>query len=281
MNHEMKTAIAILVFLFIIIAFAGGFTYWQQGEDLEEVLNNITTYNKQVDLLQSKAFSINTKLSVISKDINSYTEDTASLSQRIINIGADNYTAPFVFSLLEPSTVRIEVSTRVPGTGIILTADGSVLTNSHVIENSTFVRVVLTSGESYSAVVVASDTDLDLAILDIESDHNNFTPATFGNQDNIIIGEEVLALGFPYYDDLSGDLSATKGIVSSIRYIESYGYHYIQTDAEISLGFGGGPLVNMRGEVIGINTWGLTQGEGITFAITIENIKQFINNTII
>jgi len=276
----MNKPVVILVALLVVISGTGGFFYLQQNQDLKEALSEIDIMSGQVTLLQSDISSFNSQLSGIEGSINSYTESISVLGQRAEGISANDYTAPFVISLLEPSVVRIEVSTRAPGAGVILTGDGYVITNSHVIEGSSFIRIVLTSGQSYSATVLAEDPDLDLAILEIETNRSDFPVVTLGNYDDITIGEEVLALGFPYFNDLSGDLSATLGIVSAVRFIELYGYEYVQTDAELSLGFGGGPVVNMRGEVIGINTWGYTDGQGITFAITVKDIKDFINGAI-
>jgi len=276
----MNKLVAILVVLLVVISGTGGFFYWQQSQDLKEALGEINALSGQVTSLQSDISSLNSKLLSFEGSINSYTDSISGFKERIAGIGINNYTAPFVISLLEPSVVRIEVSTRAPGAGIILTNDGYVMTNSHVIEGSSFLQVILTGEQSYSATVVADDPDLDLAILKIESERSDFPVTILGNYEDITVGEEVLALGFPYFNDLSGDLSATLGIVSAIRFIESYGYEYIQTDTEISLGFGGGPLVNMQGRVIGINTWGLTDGEGITFAITVNDMKDFIDRTI-
>lgn len=276
----MNKLVAILVALLVVISGTGGFFYWQQSQDLKEALGEINALSGQVTSLQSDISSLNSQFLSFEGSINSYTDSISGFKERIAGIGINNYTAPFVISLLEPSVVRIEVSTRAPGAGIILTNDGYVMTNSHVIEGSSFLQVILTGEQSYSATVVADDPDLDLAILKIESERSDFLVTILGNYEDITVGEEVLALGFPYFNDLSGDLSATLGIVSAIRFIESYGYEYIQTDTEISLGFGGGPLVNMQGRVIGINTWGLTDGEGITFAITVNDMKDFIDRTI-
>ncbi len=279
----MNKLVAILAALFVIISGMSGFFYWQQSQDLEEALGVIDILSGQVASLKSDISSLNGQLSDIGSSINLYTDSVSGFNERVAGIGTNNYTVPFVISLLKPSVVRIEVSTRAPGTGIILTSNGYVMTNSHVIEGSSFLRIILTSGQSYSATVAADDPDLDLAVLKITSDRSEFPVVTLGSYEDITIGEEVLALGFPYFNDLSGDLSATLGIVSALKHnIEgSSGFgDFIQTDAEISLGFGGGPLVNMRGEVIGINTWGYTEGEGITFAITVKDIKDFIESTI-
>jgi len=186
-----------------------------------------------------------------------------------------------IILLVAPAVVRIEVDSppnRTPGSGIIITQSGYVITNSHVIEGNASVTITLPGGQSYTAAVVGDDPELDLAILKIDSDRSDFPVAIFGKYEGIAVGERVLALGYPYSDDLGGELSAVDGIVSSLRFID--GYEYIQTDVEISLGYGGGPLVNLDGEVIGITTWTFTAGEGLKFAIPVNNIMDFIESII-
>jgi serine protease Do len=161
---------------------------------------------------------------------------------------------------------------------VILTEDGYVLTNYHVIEDNTSVEVTLSDGSSYSATVTGGNQGLDLAILELDSSRNDFPAAILGDYEDIIIGEGVLTLGFPFPTDLGQELSVSSGIVSSLRFID--GYEYIQTDAAINSGNSGGPLVNLDGEVIGINSWVFTLGEGLGFAIPVNNMKEFITTTI-
>ncbi|MEL6890918.1 MAG: trypsin-like peptidase domain-containing protein [Actinomycetota bacterium] len=163
-----------------------------------------------------------------------------------------------VADFVGPSTVTISadigpgVST---GTGIIITEDGEILTNAHVVEGATEVRVRL-AGESEprDAAVLASDRGNDLALLRIGGD--GYTPARFADPDSVRIGDEVVAIGFAL--NLDGDPSVTLGIVSALD--RSFGLDgvfldgLIQTDAAISSGNSGGPLVNAAGEVVGINT---------------------------
>jgi serine protease Do len=103
-------------------------------------------------------------------------------------------------------------------------------------------------------------------------------PQGDGDYEDITIGGGVITLGFPFPTDLGYELSVSSGIVSSLRFIR--GYEYIQTDAAINSGNSGGPLVNLRGEVIGINSWVFTSGEELGFSIPVNNMKEFIASTI-
>jgi putative serine protease PepD len=141
------------------------------------------------------------------------------------------------------------------GTGVVLTADGEILTNSHVIADATEVNVRF-AGETEPrlAKVLASDPGNDLALLKIEA--TDLKPATFAQPGTIRIGDGVIAIGYAL--DLDGGPTVTSGIVSAMKrtiITESGALNgLIQTDAAISSGNSGGPLVNFRGEVVGINT---------------------------
>jgi len=207
--------------------------------------------------------------------------DISFLKVEVTYFGLAGESPANVIPLVAPAVVRIEVDSppnRTPGSGIIITQSGYVITNSHVIEGNVSVALMLPGGQSYTAAVVGDDPELDLAILKIDSDRTDFPVAIFGKYEDITVGEKVLALGYPYSDDLGGEMSVVDGIVSSMRFID--GYEYIQADVEISLGYGGGPLVNLDGEVIGITTWTFTAGEGLKFAIPVNNIADFIESII-
>ena len=167
------------------------------------------------------------------------------------------------------------------GSGIIMTADGYIVTNAHVVEDAAGITVILENGESYAAQLVGSDSKTDLAVLKIEA--NNLSYATFGNSDQVEVGEDVIAIGNPGGMQLAG--SVTKGIVSALNRSvsdNSYGTPYIQTDAAINPGNSGGALVNMYGQVIGINSAKLvaTDYEGIGFAIPINDAMPIIEELI-
>jgi serine protease Do len=170
------------------------------------------------------------------------------------------------------------------GSGVVVSPDGYVITNYHVIENALEIIVTLPGGEEYEAEIIGTDRMTDLSILKLAG--RNFPYAEIGNSDELMIGEWVVALGNPYgLFDVNDQPSATAGIVSALNMdfgkVEA-GRTYqdmIQTDAAINPGNSGGPLVNSLGQVIGINTFiftgsGYSQGSiGIGFAIPINKAK--------
>lgn len=168
------------------------------------------------------------------------------------------------------------------GTGVITTADGEILTNAHVVENATEIRVRLTGEtEPRQAELLAIDPGNDLALLRIAGD--GFTPATFAEPESVRIGDAVVAIGFAL--DLDGAPSVTLGIVSAlertITIADGALDGLIQTDAAISSGNSGGPLVNALGQVIGINT-AVARGDfttaasNIGFAISVDEALRVV-----
>jgi len=167
------------------------------------------------------------------------------------------------------------------GTGIIATADGYIITNAHVVLNSKSSRVKVSTydGQEYDAVVVGIDRTTDLAV--IKTNDYGFTPATFGDAEELSMGEWVMALGNPGGTKYANSL--TRGIVSGLnREAGQYslgGMTYIQTDAAINPGNSGGPLVNMYGQVVGINSSKIVTEnyEGMGFAIPVSQAQPIIN----
>lgn len=167
------------------------------------------------------------------------------------------------------------------GTGIVMSEDGYIITNSHVISDrkSTIVEVVLSDGEGYRATVIGFDTRTDLAVLKIDAD--DLTPADFANSDELIIGQDVIAIGNP--NGIEYQNSLTKGCVSAVnRTVFNSSVKYIQTDAAINPGNSGGPLVNLYGMVIGVNTAKIVaeQFEGMGFAIPSNTVKEICEDLV-
>ena len=159
------------------------------------------------------------------------------------------------------------------GSGVIVTADGYIITNNHVVEDADEINVTLYTFEEYAATIVGRDPKSDLALIKIEP-KNELQYVTFGDSDKLRVGEWVLAIGNPF----GLQKTVTAGIVSAKgRAInnESYG-NFIQTDASINPGNSGGPLFNLDGEMIGVNTaiFSRTGGNiGIGFAIPVNMAK--------
>jgi putative serine protease PepD len=186
-----------------------------------------------------------------------------------------------VVSAVEPAVVSVEATlgrgASGSGTGVVLTADGEVLTNAHVVDGATQIRVTL-AGESQArnAEVVGVDSDADLALLQIRG-ASGLPTARLGDSSSVQVGDDVVAIGNALA--LRGGPTVTRGIVSALdRSLDTDSgtmIGLIQTDASISSGNSGGPLVNAYGEVIGINTAVATGGrtsaaENIGFAIAID-----------
>jgi serine protease Do len=171
------------------------------------------------------------------------------------------------------------------GTGSIISPDGYIVTNEHLISNATQIKVTLPDSRQFEGRVIASDISHDLALIKIDVD--NVPHATLGNSDDLMIGEWVVAFGNPFGFLLEDTRpTVTVGVVSALnRSIKSTREdrvykNMIQTDAAINPGNSGGPLVNVLGEVVGLNTAIFTSGggsEGIGFARPINDVKKFIN----
>jgi serine protease Do len=162
------------------------------------------------------------------------------------------------------------------GSGFIIDADGSILTNNHVVENAQKIVVKLSDEQEYEAKVVGRDAKTDIAVIKINT-KNGLTAAGLGDSDNLEVGEWVMAIGNPF----GLDSTVTSGIVSAKgRHIGQGPYdNFIQTDASINPGNSGGPLINLRGEVVGINTAIFSRSGGnigIGFAIPINLVKELL-----
>ncbi len=168
------------------------------------------------------------------------------------------------------------------GTGVIVSGDGLILTNQHVVSsNPKSITVTLMDGTEYDAQVLYANEDMDLAVIKIDA--NDLPAVTLGDSDSLSVGQVSVAIGNPM--GLEYERSVTAGIVSALdRSIllsqTQVAENLIQTDAAINSGNSGGPLLNLNGEVIGINSYKLSNGEGMGFAIPINAAKPIIEQII-
>ena len=259
--------------------------------------------------------SIKEKLVGKSSTVQTSTSNASGTTSNLVSLSNFSNTSVFAANKILPSIVGIEVNYNVTtnsffgfgspqtstaqatGSGIIISEDGYIVTNNHVVDTSstssysyyelskaTSIKVKLNSetfgdDATFEATVVGQDSQTDLAVLKIEKD--GLTPAEFADSDQAVVGEFVMAVGSP----LGLDTTVTQGIISAVnRQVESDGVVYtcIQTDAAINSGNSGGALANSDGQVIGINTLKLSGSgvEGIGFAIPINSTLDVINQLI-
>ncbi|WP_443661138.1 S1C family serine protease [Clostridium sp.] len=215
----------------------------------------------------------------------------------ITSTSTDTLTVPQIAKKMSSSVVAIStkitsVSSDVSGataeqegvgTGIIFNKEGYILTNYHVVSGVQNVKVTLSDGKEVSAKVVNYDSASDVAVIKLAANTKVPGVAEFGDSDALEVGESVVAIGNPLGKEFLG--SVTTGVISALNRqvsIENKNLKFIQTDAAINPGNSGGPLVNSKGQVIGINTAkiGETGVEGLGFAIPINTINPKINNLI-
>lgn len=169
------------------------------------------------------------------------------------------------------------------GTGVVLTADGYIITNAHVIEGCSQVEVILQDDRSYEALLVGMDTPTDLAVLKVDA--QDLQPAVFGDSDQLQVGDTVVAIGNPLGQELRGTM--TDGIISAINRdvdVDGYNMVLIQTTAALNSGNSGGALINAYGQVVGITNMKMyaydDTVEGLGFAIPTTTVKTVVEDLI-
>ncbi|MFO7568215.1 MAG: DegQ family serine endoprotease [Smithellaceae bacterium] len=170
---------------------------------------------------------------------------------------------------------RREFKQRSLGSGFIISSDGYIFTNNHVIEQADKIVVKISDGKEYEAKVIGRDANTDLALIKIKA-NGSLPVVEIGDSEKVRVGEWVIAIGNPF----GLEATVTAGIVSAKGRVIGAGPYdnFIQTDASINPGNSGGPLFNMEGKVIGINTAIVAQGQGIGFAIPISMAKGILND---
>ncbi len=193
--------------------------------------------------------------------------------------GIDPFFDSFFKDFFEPGFERKQKRTSL-GSGVIIDGErGLILTNEHVITKSEKITVVLKNERKFDAQIVGSDSDFDLAVLRINS-NKKLSAIEMGNSDNLLIGETVIAIGNPFGFSNTVTTGVISAINRNIRTDNRIFRNFIQIDASINPGNSGGPLLNINGELIGINTAIYANAHGIGFAIPINKAKRIISDLV-
>ena len=261
-ENLIKILIFLLVFFILILSYIIYQNTQVNGEKLAEENVLIEKTLQTIEEVQEKNETV--------------TDMISNLSNSVVGISKIENTGSGIFSWDNITNLGL-------GTGVIVSENGYILTNAHVSgEKYSKCYVTLIDGKTYNGQVVWSNTDIDMSIVKINQ--KGLTTATLGDSDKVEVGETVYAIGNPIGYEFQR--SVTSGIISAVNRTikfeeddkETYMEDLIQTDATINPGNSGGPLININGEVIGINGVKITSAEGISFAIPINSVKAVINS---
>jgi len=254
--------------LFFAVVLAGAFFYFTTYRPVRGGFADWFGHPNKVEISEASTTAGNPTDPEEQNNIDVYRKNIAS----VVNVKSKAVTFDFFYGL---------VPEEGQGSGFVLDKDGHILTNYHVVAEARQVEVSMHNRKTYRATIIGVDRSHDLAVLQIKAP--DLQPMTLGDSTHLQVGQNVYAIGNPF--GLAGTL--TRGIVSSIRSVqEPDGMtidEAIQTDAAINPGNSGGPLLNWRGEVIGINTMiasNVGQSAGIGFAIPINTAKAVLNDLV-
>jgi len=234
------------------------------------ILNN--TENTLNEKINQNSQDIQSKINIITESIMSLSSIQTDFKEELGEIKASasaDFSGVFEREKRGIVTIKTDIS---QGTGFILTEDGYVVTNNHVIDGAKSAGVFTYDTHSYEVRLIGVNRELDIALLKIEG---NFNKVDIGDSDKTKIGEKVIAIGNP----LGLDFTLTEGVISARDRTGANNLpYYFQIDVPINPGNSGGPLINTKGEVIGINNFKVQGAEGLGFALEINEAKKVINS---
>jgi len=217
---------------------------------------------------QSKITEISNNLIQTKADLTILNESIKSEMQQLKAQTSDDFSGIIEDAIKSVVTIRTDTS---QGTGFIISNEGYLVTNAHVLVGGRKVNAITYGQEILSAKLIGYDGELDVALLKISGNYNSLKLA---NSNDVQIGEKVIAIGNP----LGLQFSVSEGIVSAVKRPGLIDINaYIQTDAALNPGNSGGPLINKKGEVIGINNFKVGGGENLGFALESNKIKEAVN----
>lgn len=275
--------IAIIVFLFIAVVSA---FVWINQYAHPSGQEQSSSQSSQSSLPQASRPSEPPQRPDSSPDASDGSDPYADAPQLILEESTGReLTVAEIYKQVSPSVVMILADSSdgtTLGTGIVMSEDGYIITNAHVVRGADEITIVMNDGEeSYDAVVRGQDGNSDIAVLKVDA--SGLIPARFGDSDKAEVGDPVVSIGNPY--SVQYAQTVTNGIISGIRkgiYVNSRKIDLIQTNAQLNPGNSGGPLINEYGQVIGINnskimTDGVDTYEGMGFSIPMTQAKVIID----
>jgi len=279
-TKQKKVLLVVFVSLFIISeAFIVCFIFLKISQTEKALLSNIndteSRINERIELnnkdTQNKINTLTTSISSLTNSVGSISSVQSNLQKQLGELKAS---ASADFSGIVESetkgvvTIKTDIS---QGTGFLISEDGFVVTNAHVLSGASFANIYTYDNSAYSAGLVGYDSVIDIALLKIKG---SFFSLSLGDSNDIKIGEKVIAIGNP----LGLSFTVTEGIISAVNREGTNNLpYYFQTDASLNPGNSGGPLISTKGKVIGINNFKVSGAENIGFALEINQAIDAIN----
>jgi len=284
MSNPFKVATIILSTVLVIILGFGAFALVQNNSDLKDARAEISGLNTSlsgvegmVSTLQGQVTTLNTQLTTLNKQTGDLIKASTAQTDAIAK--------------MLPSVVFIEAATGNPsapgdihsGSGVIMDKAGYILTNAHVVDGAFAARVITSDRRIYDVDEIWQDDIVDLAVIKITAP--NLTPAGFGDPATVKIGDPVIAIGYPLgMSPLEGGSNVSTGIVSNLGrffWIDNTPYYdLMEIDAAINPGNSGGALINLKGELIGINSAGIEGAQGINYAISVATARHIYTDLV-
>jgi len=256
----------------IILVINSIFLYLLFGQ-LQLSHNNLKAEIQQLQTeTQTKFNEITTNVLEQKEELNSLGAELGTVSEEFDILKA---TTSADFSGIIENAIKGVVTIRTntgQGTGFIIDSDGYVVTNYHIMDGATAAGIITYDGEMHAVSPVGHNAQMDISLLKIEG---NYDTLELGNSDDVSVGEKVIAIGNP----LGLQFSVSEGIISALHRAGPNNLeYYFQTDAALNSGNSGGPLINTRGDVIGINNFKISDGESLGFALESKYIKEAVNS---
>ncbi|MBN2336879.1 trypsin-like peptidase domain-containing protein [Candidatus Bathyarchaeota archaeon] len=263
----------VIIFMVLNMGVVSYFTFFRGSGS-----SDISTLNTELDNLRFQLSSAQAEINSLKEEVRIGQHQTSDTDSLILTQ---------LYNRTRNSVVLITVRTATgggTGSGFILDKEGRIITNNHVVEDATRIDVTFLDGTIVEAELVGRDPYSDMAIIQVDRPAGSLEPVRLGTSSELLVGETVVAIGNPF--GLANTM--TLGIVSAVGRQASAPGNYvivdvIQTDAAINPGNSGGPLLNLRGEVVGVNTWILSdtgQFSGIGFAVPSDTLKREIDSII-
>ncbi len=252
----------------IFLIGAQAITFFMVNSKITQLEGNFSTFLEQTDSTNKE---IQAKIAELSESLKSLSSEQSTIQSQVSQLKATTSADFSGIIETEIQGVATIATDAAQGTGFIISDDGYVVTNAHVLSGAAYAKVYTYDGTQHPAQLIGYNLILDIALLKISGSYHALQ---FEDSDNLRIGEKVIALGNP----LGLSFSVTEGIISATDRQGTNGYNiYIQTDAALSPGNSGGPLLNTNGKVIGINNFKMSGGENLGFALESNHAVKTIN----